>query len=279
MKKLIRQFDNRNRPIVDAGDATVPHIHFNLIRLPRGGRYATDLAAVETVWVVLEGNADIRVDRRVFANVGRRETLWSGKADSVYAGIGSRVSVESNQDRTEIAVAGGTCAVAFEPFRIAPGDVEAVDVGSSATKSHRRIEHILGQNAAGRAGNLLVSELYCEEGCWSGYPPHKHDEENPPDETAFEELYHYRFQPGNGFGGQFWFDGKGEPEAFMTRNGDTFAFAGGYHPTVTSPGHAEYIFTVLVGNERRSLIQNFHGEYRHLMDRIPGIAGMREKFK
>ena len=41
----------------------------------------------------------------------------------------------------------------------------------------------------------------------------------------------------------------------MTREGDTFCFDSGYHPTATSPGHAEYIFTILVGKTQRSLVQ------------------------
>jgi len=65
----------------------------------------------------------------------------------------------------------------------------------------------------------------------------------------------------------------------MTRNGDTVAFDTGFHPTVTSPGHAEYIFTILVGKTQRSLVQHFNAAHRHLMDKIPGIAAMREKFK
>ena len=59
-----------------------------------------------------------------------------------------------------------------------------VEVGSADTHSRRRIFHILGQNAAGRAGRLLVSELYGDAGCWSGYPPHKHDMERAPEETG-----------------------------------------------------------------------------------------------
>jgi 5-deoxy-glucuronate isomerase len=153
-----------------------------------------------------------------------------------------------------------------------------VDVGSQETKSRRRIFHILGQNGAGRAGNLLVSELYADEGCWSGYPPHKHDTDQPG-ETAHEEVYHWRFNPPNGFGAQLWYGEDGDTTAYMTRDGDTFAFSAGYHPTVTSPCHESYIFTILVGRTQRSLIQNFDTTYRHLIDRIPGIAAMREKFK
>ena len=62
-----------------------------------------------------------------------------------------------------------------------------VEVGSVETHSRRRIFHILGQNGVGRAGRLLVSELYGDDGCWSGYPPHKHDTERAPEETDFEE--------------------------------------------------------------------------------------------
>jgi 5-deoxy-glucuronate isomerase len=162
---------------------------------------------------------------------------------------------------------------------VPPGEVEMVDIGSAQTKSHRRIFHVLGHNAAGRAGNLLVSELYCDEGCWSGYPPHKHDDERPPAETGFEELYHFRFRPENGFGAQLSFQPDGSSQCFMTRNGDTFLLDRGYHPTVTSPGHEEYIFTILVGKHQRSLVQNFKEEYRHIMGNIPGIQDMVDKFK
>ena len=81
-----------------------------------------------------------------------------------------------------------------------------VDVGSPETKSHRRIFHILGHNGAGRSGNLLVSELYADEGCWSGYPPHKHDTDDGEVETAHEEVYHYRFNPPTGFGAQYCYE-------------------------------------------------------------------------
>jgi 5-deoxy-glucuronate isomerase len=154
-----------------------------------------------------------------------------------------------------------------------------VDVGSPETNSRRRIYHILGKNGEGRAGNLLVSELYADPGCWSGYPPHKHDEEDGDLESEFEELYHYRFNPETGIGGQFAFQPDGSSRAFMTQHGDTFLLDKGYHPTVTSPGHHKYIFTILVGKHRRSLIQKFSHEHAYLTDLIPGLKGMVDKFK
>ena len=164
------------------------------------------------------------------------------------------------------------------PFRIMPEEVDMVDVGSNETKSRRRIFHILGNRQADRVGRLLVSELYADEGCWSGYPPHKHDTDQPG-ETAHEELYHWRFDPPSGFGTQLWYEEGKEPHAYVTRSGDTFAFSTGYHPTATSPGHASYIFTILVGKTQRSLVQNFEEVHRPLMAKIPGIDAMRAKFR
>jgi 5-deoxy-glucuronate isomerase len=107
--------------------------------------------------------------------------------------------------------------------------------------------------------------LYGDDGCWSGYPPHKHDTERPPEETDFEEIYHYRYRPESAFGAQFCYDEDGrEPVVTMTRHGDTFLIDRGYHPTVRGPGHEGYIFTILVGRRQRSLIQSFEPAHRPL---------------
>ncbi|MBT3359829.1 MAG: 5-deoxy-glucuronate isomerase [Rhodospirillales bacterium] len=277
-QELMRNSDNQNQPILKGGHGAAPRIYFNLLRLNSGETYSFVLPGFETANVVLSGNADISVDGELFADVGRRKDIWSGKADSVYAGVGADVVIRSNADGTEIAVAGGVFDTKLPAFRVTPDEVDPVDVGSNETHSHRKIYHILGQNAAGRAGNLLISELYCDDGNWSGYPPHKHDTQSSG-ESAHDEVYYYRFRPENGFGGQYWFTDGGDCVVHMTRNGDTFAFSDGYHPTVTSPGHEEYIFTILVGLHQRSLVQNFKEEYRPLMGMFPGVQDMVDKFK
>ena len=279
MSDLIRQFDNRNQPIVAPNIGILSSTYFNLVRLGRGEEYRARVEGVETLYAVLSGNMDLEVNGTVFRDVGRRKDIWSGNADCVYVTTGASVRVRANQDGTEVAVAGGICDRTFPPFRVLPDEVEMVDVGSPETRSHRRIFHLLGQNGLGRAGNLLVSELYCDDGCWSGYPPHKHDEDRRTAETAHEEMYHYRFRPESGFGAQLCFQPDGSSQCFMTRNGDTFLLDRGYHPTVTSPGHEEYIFTILVGKQRRGLVQHFNEDYHYLMGKIPGIQDMVDKFK
>lgn len=278
-QELIRAYENKNQPILAGGAAPTPHAYFNLLKLAKGQSFRLSLPGYETMSVVLSGNVDIAVDGSTFPAVGKRPDIWSGQADSVYGGSGADIVFRANADGTEVAIAGGACEAKFAPFRVTPEEVDMVDVGSPETHCHRRIFHVLGQNGAGRAGNLLVSELLCDDGNWSGYPPHKHDTEGEG-ETAHEEIYHYRFRPANGFGAQYWFtDKEGERTVHMTRNGDTFAFSSGYHPTVTSPGHQEYIFTILVGIEQRSLVQNFKQEYRPLMGLFPGVQAMVDKFK
>lgn len=280
MPKLIRARDNRHAPIIEAGAGDATLTYFNLLKLHAGEAVTLDVPRCELLCVVLSGRADIAACAQEFKNIGRRHDIWDGPADSVYCGTCPRVTVRALREGTEVAVAGGRCEQPFAPFRITPEEVEMVDVGSKETHSHRRIFHILGQNARGRAGCLLVSELYADDGCWSGYPPHKHDTERPPEETDFEEIYHYRFRPESGFGAQICYGENGtEPVAVMTRHGDTFVIDRGYHPTVTSPGHEGYIFTVLVGRKQRSLVQYFDPTHGHVMGKIPGIQAMRDKFK
>lgn len=276
MAELIRAYDNRNQPLVRPA-GVLQATYFNLLRLRAGEVCRAHVPGCELLAVVLSGTADVKAGDVRFASVGQRADVWSGPADSVYAGL-EPLEITAHTD-AEVAIAGGRCATSHTPFRVRPEEVAMVDVGSNETKSRRRIFHVLGQQHAGRAGNLLVSELYADEGCWSGYPPHKHDTERPPEETFFEEVYHYRFQPETGFGGQYCYNEGEEPRAVMTRHGDTFLIDRGYHPTSTSPGHRGYIFTILVGLHQRSLVQYFEPQHRHLMAGIPGLQAMRDKFK
>lgn len=278
MAKLIRSYDNANTPIVTEKSDTLDLVYFNLISLAPGERHDYRLPDHESLAVVMDGNVDISVDGVGFGDVGKRPDIWSGNADSVYAPLGAAVTITA-RTKSQIAIAGGLTDEHLAPFRVTPEEVDMVDVGSAETHTHRQIFHILGQRQAGRVGRLLVSELYADPGCWSGYPPHKHDTENGDLETDHEELYHYRFSPEQGFGAQGIYNAGEIPQNIVTQNGDTFLLDKGYHPTSTSPGHRGYIFTILVGRHRRGLIQSFDPRHDYLMDAFPGIQAMRDKFR
>lgn len=278
MSKLIRHHDNSNQPIVDVGDDTLDLTYFNIVTLAPGASHDYRLAAHESAVVVLEGQVDVVVDGTGFDAIGGRKDIWSGPADSVYVPLDAAATITA-KTQAVVAIAGGIATEKLAPFRITPDEVEMVDVGSVDTHTHRQIFHILGQRQNGQVSRLLISELYADPGCWSGYPPHKHDTEDGAAETDHEELYYYRFDPETGFGTQSVYNEGEAPTNLLTRDGDTFLLDKGYHPTSTSPGHLGYIFTVLVGRHQRGLIQRFEPKHIHLVDAIPGIQAMRDAFR
>jgi 5-deoxy-glucuronate isomerase len=280
MARLIRSHDNDNRTIVDSGDDTLSLITFQLVQLAAGETLEIDGDGFEHCIVPMSGLVDVAAGGIVFTEVGGRESVFAGNADSVYVPARTEFSLAA-VSAAEVAVAGACVdgASRMTPFRIPPDQIEEVDVGSIETHSHRRIRHILGQRQNGHVERLLVSELYTDPGCWSGYPPHKHDTDDGIEETDHEELYHYRFDPPSGFGTQSCYSDGEAPTVHLTRDGDTFCLDRGYHPTSTSPGHRGYIFTILAGRSKRGLIQRFEKQHEHLMREIPGIQSMREAFK
>lgn len=282
MPRFIRAYDNHNEPLVSVGDPVLPRTYFNIVNLKKGESFFSRVEGYETCWVMASGTCDIEVDGEKFSGVGKRKNIWeSQRADSVYAPAGGSVNAVCVSDAALIYVAGGRCRDYHKPYRITPEEVKPVEVGSVETHSRRVINHILGAKDEGKTGNLLVSELYADPGCWAGYPPHKHADDlavktNVWKETGFEEIYHFQYNPQNGFGAQFdYYPGdESAQKVWMMRSGDTFCISGGYHPGVTSPGHAVYIFTILVGHTQHSLVQNFDPEYSYLASQLPGVKDM-----
>jgi 5-deoxy-glucuronate isomerase len=277
MGLFIKDYNNQNRPILDAGNTVLPRIYFNILRLNPGQSIGQQVQGYETIYTVLSGDCEIVAGGRSFAKMRRRD-IWTDRADSVYIPSGMAVEIKCGR-QTEIAVTGGRCDQIFEPFRVGPDEVSMIEVGTSATKTYRKIYDVLGNKGGGRTGNLIVKELYSEEGCWSGYPPHKHDTENLPEESNFEELYHYRFNPENGFGNQLIFQDDGAAESYMVQSGDTVCIKRGYHPTVCSPGHRGYLLCILAGAVQRSLVLNLHKKYAYLTEKIAGVQAMQENFR
>ncbi len=281
MPKHIKPYDNQNHPIIDVNDATTPLIYHNTIRLQKGGTYRCRLAGYESVYVMASGTCDIEINGEVFSRVGNRTSIWEGKPDSVYAPLNAEVKLTGITKRAEILVAGGRIDQTYAAFRIRPADVETIQYGSDETKTHRRIQHVLGHNAEGRAGRLLVSELFTVgAGGWSGFPPHKHDVDRPPVETRFEEVYQFRFKPEWGFGAQFAYVKEDDfGPVYHIKNGSVISLDYGYHPCVAAPGYEMYYFTIIVGEKHRALLQYFHPDHEYQIDTIPGIKDMIAGFK
>jgi len=281
MQRHIKPHDNRNEPIVDVGNPLVPNTFFNDVKLTEGRRFSFCLENFESVIVLASGTCDVTVDGVQFERVGVRTGIFKGKPDAVYVPLGAEAVMTCLTDEAEVFIAGGRYEKQLRPFRVTPAEVETVQYGSDETKTHRKILHILGKNAEGRVGRLLVNELFTVgAGGWSGFPPHKHDEDIESSETAHEEVYQYRFNPPEGFAAQFLYEKEEDfGPVYHIKNGSTVIVDKGYHPVVVAPGYEMYYFTILVGQTSRSLLQYFHPDHEYQVHTIPGIKDMIANYK
>jgi len=281
MTRHILAHDNANRPIVAEGDAVTPLVYFNRVWLDPGESHAYRLAGHESCVVPVDGTCTVKVDGHTFEGIGTRTRLWEGKPNAVYVPVNAECTITAGGTRMEVFIAGGAFDQRLEPFAVRDDDVQLVQYGSDETKTHRKIKHLLGQSNAERRGRLLVSELFTVgTGGWSGFPPHKHDTERPPEETRFEEVYNFRFDPPQGFGCQFdYLEDGGTGNPHHLRHDDTYQIDHGYHPCVVAPGYQMYYFTIIVGEHSQSLRQFFEPTHAHQIETIPGIKDMVAAFK
>ncbi|OMH38933.1 5-deoxy-glucuronate isomerase [Motiliproteus sp. MSK22-1] len=281
MGKHIPAYQNNNQPVINVNDDTVPLIYFNPLVLKQGENHSYQLNDYESVIVMAAGTCTIVVDGETFEHMGERTSVWDGNAAAVYAPVGAQVEVRCESEEADVLVAGGRYEEKLAPFAITPEESDQVQYGSDDTKTHRKIKHILGQKNADKRGRLLVSELFTVgAGGWSGFPAHKHDTERGSEETRYEEVYQFRFNPGQGFGAQFLYQHEDDiGPVYHVKNGSVIAIDKGYHPCVAAPGYEMYYFTIIVGEHSKSLRQHFDPHHEYQVHTIPGIKDMVAKFK
>ncbi|MEL6800545.1 MAG: 5-deoxy-glucuronate isomerase [Pseudomonadota bacterium] len=278
----IPPYDNENAPLVDSGNDLVPLNYFNIIKLAKGEVFESTVAGYETCIVPATGSVDVVVGGfRAEGLGGRGVDVWDGDPEGVYVPTGQTARITCRSDTAEVFVAGARFDQVLEPFAVRAGDLDVVQYGSDDTKTHRKIKHILGQKQADRVGRLLVSELFTVgAGGWSGFPSHKHDTDQLPDETRHDETYNFRFRPNYGSGLQLLQrEDGGVGEAYHIVDGSTVCIDKGYHPCVVMPGYEMYYFTILAGLSQRPLVQNFQPTHAEQLHTIPGILDMVAKFK
>lgn len=286
MSRHIPPHDNENRAIVDVDDPTTPLCYFNHVRLRRGERHVHRVAGYESMVVPASGRCNVTVAGQAFNDIGQRSHLWGGDPEGVYVPAGASAEIVCVGEQLDLMIGGGRCDTVHEPFAVRQDEVDKLQYGSDDTKTHRKIKHLLGQRNADRRGRLLVSELFTVgAGGWSGFPPHKHDTDRRgtdgvTQETEFQEVYQFRFNPDHGFGAQFVYEHEDDHgPVYHVRSGSVIAIDKGYHPSVAAPGYEMYYFTVIVGARSKSLVQHFDPHHAYQVETIPGIKNMVAKFK
>ena len=278
----IAPHDNSNKPIVDTDNELVPLNYFNIIKLKKGEVFNYSLSGYETCIVPATGTISIDIEGKSFDQLGNRGVdVWDGEPEGAYVPVGAKARIVCQSDKTETFIAGAKYDKVLEPFDVRKTEIDLVQYGSDETKTHRKIKHILGANQHGKVGRLLVSELYTVgQGGWSGFPSHKHDTDQLPNETRHDETYNFRFRPNYGSGLQMLQREDNEPgDAYHIMDGSTMLIDKGYHPCAVLPGYEMYYFTILGGLSQRSLKQYFQPTHEEQLHTIPGIMDMVAKFK
>ncbi len=197
----------------------------------------------ETCVVVLSGRANLSAGGREWRDVGARASAFDGPPTALYVPPG----VEWAAVGSDFAVCTAPAVEGAELRLLEPAQMrhEARGGGTEA----RDIFHILMEDQP--AASLLVTEVHSPAGHWSSFPPHKHDVDDPPQETLLEETYYHRVRPHDGFGFQRVYTGDGTlDESIAVGDGDVVLVPRGYHPVAAGARHELYYLNVMAGPVR-----------------------------
>ncbi len=215
----------------------------NLFFEVRRGSFSLGNDDAETVLVPLSGTCRVRADGQSW-ELGGRQSIFDGMPWALYLPRETSFEVEADG---EVAMCSAHAEQRREPVLITPDDVEIEVRG--AGNATRQINHIVKPEF--QADRILVVEVFTPAGNWSSYPPHKHDEDNPPGEVVLEETYYYRTAKPEAFALQRLYNPKHDLDVTVTvRDGDLMLVPYGYHTTCAAHGYDLYYLNALAGDRR-----------------------------
>ncbi|WP_059105773.1 5-deoxy-glucuronate isomerase [Shouchella shacheensis] len=225
------------------------YIGFEVFQLQPGQTIHQKTEDQEVVVVLVSGKANVKTDHKEWNDIGDRMSVFEKKpAYSVYLPPHDSFHVEATTE-AEIAVCKAPGKGTYEARLIGPDDVDVAKRGSGSMQ--REIHNILPEEKP--ADSLFVIEVFTPEGNWSSYPPHKHDENNLPQETYLEETYYHKNdKPENGFAIQrLYTDDLSLNENLTVKDSEVVIVPKGYHPVSAPPGYNLYYMNVMAGPVRK----------------------------
>lgn len=240
-------------------NSPLKYIEFKVVELKAHYEFSELLKDNECCIVALTGKINVIVDgEEPYLNMGTRKSVFDKiPTDSIYISNDKSFKVEGI---TEARV-----AICYSPSnKQLPTKLikaEDVDVEHRGILSNKRMVHNILPDSDTTAQNLLVVEVYTESGNWSSYPPHKHDQDNLPDESLLEETYYHEMNPPQGFVFQrVYTDDRSIDETMTVENSDVVLVPAGYHPVGVPDGYESYYLNVMAGPTR---IWKFNNDPNH----------------
>lgn len=255
--------------IFDVGEYKMKLTKFGLLKLAKGTTYEGDTAETEVALVLIGGNFAAKGEGWEFSVTDGRKSPFAGKPHCLYLPRRTKYVITALSD-VELAYNGSPVTRdTAKPTLIRPEDTRHIALGKDNWT--RTSEIILDEKFDSE--HFYIGEGMIPSGNWSGYPSHRHDVNNPPNELDMEETYFYLFdkvgagagEPNEGFGFQSVYTPAGTKaakfgerlnEAYRVENYDTVAIAEGYHPLAGAPGYNMYYLWTMAGDQGRGLISS-----------------------
>ncbi|MEV0667653.1 5-deoxy-glucuronate isomerase [Actinomadura luteofluorescens] len=213
-----------------------------ILELPEGGDHAFDTGEFETIVLPLAGSCAVECDGERFELEGR-EDVFARVSDFAYVPRDAQVTVRGSG---RFALAGARCERRLVPCY---GPAEAVPVElRGAGSASRQVNNFGTPEGFPFAEKLIACEVLTPAGCWSSFPPHKHDEQRPG-ESVLEEIYYFEVAR-DGMAYQRVYGSPGRPIDVLAevRSGDAVLIPHGWHgPSMAPPGHDLYYLNVMAG--------------------------------
>ncbi len=224
---------------ITPADAGWRYLTFGVERLD--GVDERDTGEEEVALVLLSGACEATVDSTSFV-LGPRSGVFDQLPWTLYVPRDTHVRLEGE---AELVVASAPVERRREPVLQLPSEVDVEVRG--AGNATRQINNMIQPGFP--AERILVVEVLTPSGSWSSYPPHKHDENRPPDEVELEEVYYYRASAPEAFAFQrLYSPTRGVDETWTVRDGDLVLVPYGYHPFTAAPGYDFYYLNALAGD-------------------------------
>ena len=243
---------------VTSENSPLEYVGFKVVDLAQGAKYTEELGKVECCIVALTGKINVSDHEQTFENIGTRESVFEKKpTDSVYVSNDRSFEVE--------ALSAARVVLCYSPSNqeLPTKLIKAKDnsIENRGKYSNKRLVHNILPDSDPSANSLLVVEVFTESGNWSSYPPHKHDQDNLPNESFLEETYYHEMNPRQGFVFQrVYTDDRSIDETMAVENGDVVIVPVGYHPVGVPDGYESYYLNVMAGPTR---IWKFYNEPAH----------------
>lgn len=237
---------------------SLEYTEMKILELELGAVYEETLGKWEVCIVALTGKITVNDAEETIPNIGTRESVFEKKpTDSVYVSNDHTIEVKA-ETRARVALLYAPSNNQL-PTKLIKAEDNSIE--KRGKYLNQRLVHNILPDDDPTANSLLVVEVYTDSGNWSSYPPHKHDQDNPPHETFLEEIYYHEMNPVQGFVFQrVYTEDRSLDETMAVENQDAVIVPAGYHPVGVPDGYNAYYLNVMAGPTRK---WEFHNEKAH----------------